>query len=172
MTEVVYDILGRVVASRYSGDTVWQCVTYDARGRVTTVTVPAYGGFAARTKATSDMDGGDPTATTVADGAVTGSTNGSKLTTRTEALGQVISTTDVWGQTATTTYDIVGRVVTSANVGGTMANTYDNASRLTAQSLDGATIATRIYTPATDPLDPGVLSSISYLARHSAGLHQ
>ena len=162
VTEVVYDILGRVVASRYSGDTVWQCVTYDTRGRVTTVTVPAYGGFAARTKTTTYMVGGDPTVTTVADGAVAGSTNGSKLTTRTDALGQVISTTDVWGQTATTTYDIVGRVVTSANAGGTMANTYDNASRLTAQSLDGATIATVTYTPSTDPLDPGVLSSISY----------
>jgi YD repeat-containing protein len=48
VTEVVYDAVGRVVASRVGAE-AWSCVTYDLRGRPISRTVPAFGGQPART---------------------------------------------------------------------------------------------------------------------------
>ena len=163
--EVVYDLLGRTVGSRYVGETGWQCTNYDTRGRVTTVTIPAYGTAAARTKTNAYMVGGDPSVTTTADGSVAGSTNGSTITTKTDFLGRALEITDVWGITTTTVFDVAGRAISSSSPGGVIASTYDDAGRLLTQTLDGQPVATQTYTPVTptgDSLDGGSLNSITY----------
>ena len=45
-TTSIYDLFGRVVGRKSTGDTDWTCITYDARGRVTTGSYPANGGVA------------------------------------------------------------------------------------------------------------------------------
>ena len=52
--------------SQIQGDGAgWTCTTYDTRGRVTTQTTPAYGGYAARTEAHDYAVGGNPLITAV-----------------------------------------------------------------------------------------------------------
>ncbi len=162
-TETVYDLLGRPVATRYVPDTAWTCTTYDTRGRITAITYPADTIFTSgRTITTTYRAGGDPYRTTVSDGAVTGSTNGSTITTVTDALGRPVATTDVWNQTATTTYDQAGRVTATNGPTGAFTYTYDNVGRLTNQYMNGSIIATPTYTPDTAALDPGVMYDVTY----------
>jgi large repetitive protein len=160
--ELVYDMLGRVVGSRYVGESVWECTTYDTRGRIMTLTVPAFGTSPARTKTSAYMVGGDPSVSTVLDNSVTGSTNTSTVTTKTDFLGRVIEVTDVWGIKTITVFDVAGRVTSSSSPGGTVTSTYDNASQLVTQSIDGQVVASLTYNPVTDPLDGGSLRGISY----------
>ena len=51
--ESVYDVWGRTVASGHRDGQAtpesWTCTAYDARGRTTTVTVPAFGDAPAQT---------------------------------------------------------------------------------------------------------------------------
>ncbi len=56
-TTTVYDQWGRVVGEKSTGDADWTCTAYDSRGRQTSVSYPAYGGYAART-VTTDYAGG------------------------------------------------------------------------------------------------------------------
>ena len=49
VTEFVYDAVGRVRGSQVVGGGGWSCVSYDARGRVTSQSFPAWDGQAART---------------------------------------------------------------------------------------------------------------------------
>jgi RHS repeat-associated protein len=157
-TEVVYDNLGRTVASRYTTESAWTCTTRDARGRTTTVTHPADVFHpAGRTVTHNHAIAGDPRHSTIADTAGT-------ITTRTDTAGRVTSTTDAWGTTTNTTYDTAGRAATTTNPAGTITNTYDNANRLTSQQLDGATLATITYSPDGDTLDPGQLTSVEFPA--------
>ena len=160
-TETVYDILGRPVAARYVGDTAWTCTTYDARGRVALVTVPANATTpAGRTITTAFKVGGDSFKTTLADAVGT-------ITTVVDALGRVVSTTDVWGVNTISTYDQAGRLtqaVTTAAGGYTATNAYvyDTVGRLTQQKLDGNILATMTYSPDNSALDPGKLTDVSY----------
>jgi len=165
-TEVVYDILGRPVATRYVPDAVWVCTTYDARGRVTAVSYPADATFpTGRTITTTYRAAGDPFRTTVSDGAVgSASSNGSTITTVVDALGRVVSSTDVWNNTATTAYDQAGRVTATSGPTGSFTYAYDNVGRLTNQYMSGAVIATPTYIPDTATLDPGALFDITYPA--------
>jgi PA14 domain len=163
--EVVYDMLGRAVGSRYVGDSTWECTNYDTRGRVMTVSVPAFGASPARTKTNAYMVGGDPSVSTVSDNSVTGSTNTSTVTTRTDFLGRAIEVTDVWGIKTTTVFDVAGRVISSSSPGGIVTSTYDDANRLVTQSIDGQPVATLTYNPVdpvTNPLDGGSMRGISY----------
>ncbi|MFF1875830.1 PA14 domain-containing protein, partial [Kitasatospora herbaricolor] len=92
----IYDRLGRVVATKTTGDADWSCATYDSRGRVTKATTAATSaGAPARTVTSSFSVNGDPGYTTVADSAGT-------ITTRTDLLGQQLEYTDVWGTKTTT----------------------------------------------------------------------
>ncbi len=162
-TETIYDILGRPVASRYTNESTYVCTTYDARGRVTEVKYPADSVFASgRTVTYTYRVGGDPFTSSIADGSVGGSTNGSTITTVVDALGRAVSSTDVWGKTSATTFDQAGRVTGTTGPEGAIVRTFDAADRLLSQALDGATIATLTYSPLTDSLDPGKLVTVTY----------
>jgi large repetitive protein len=167
-TEVVYDILGRVVANRYVGDTAWACTSYDARGRTTIQTIPASATApAGRTITTNYAVGtngataGDPYVTSVTDSA-------GSITSTSDALGRTIKTVDVWNVTTISVYDQAGRLTTATTTipptvySSTSAYEYDNVGRLTKQKLDGLVVAQPSYSPNTDALDPGKLTSISY----------
>jgi RHS repeat-associated protein len=122
VTEYVYDILGRTVGTKRSGDGGWSCVTYDTRGRVVQSTFAAFGTADARTVTNSYAVGGDPLTTSVTDPAGT-------LTTVVDLLGRVVSSTDVWGTVTTPTYeDQTGRVLATsvdpAGAGDTLVKSF------------------------------------------------
>ncbi len=165
-TVTVYDILGRPVASRYADATAWTCTTYDARGRVTAVSIPANATTPnGRTITTTYAVAGDPYTTATTDG--TGTT---LPTTTVDALGRAVTTVDVWGVTTTTSYDRIGRTsnevtaIASPSYSSTTEYTWDDAGRQTTQTLDGKTIAQLTYRSDTAPLDPGVLETVTYPA--------
>ncbi len=169
ITETVYDILGRHIATRYLPDTAYTCTTYDARGRVTQVKYPADSIYpSGRTVTTtyrapsSDAPTGDIYVTTMSDNSVTGSPNNSTITTVLDALGRQVSYTDVWGKTTTSTYDQAGRLSTTTAPAGTFGYGYDSVGRLTSETLNGSQMITPTYSPDTDTLDPGVLTQVIY----------
>ena len=156
-TEVVYDGAGRVVASGHRAGAAtpatWTCMTYDARGRVTTVTTPPFGSDTTpRTTTTSYGDArtapdDDPRVTRVTDPSGT-------LSTTVDLLGRTTSYTDTTGAVTTTTYDIAGRVTTTSTTapgGGisTLGWTYLDDGRVSTLSVDAVTVATVAYDAAT-----------------------
>ena len=163
----IYDSGGRVVASEIQSDgsSGWNCATYDSRGRPLTQTIQGSG---ARTVKYDYAVGGNPLVTAVCDGNVPGSPtplssgpcNGVNgvIQTTTDILGRVVSYTDVWGKTTTTSYDAIGRVVTTVGPQGTLAAYYDSAGRFLEQRLDGATVP--VSTATND--SAGRLDSANY----------
>ncbi len=162
--EVVYDGFGRMVGSRKVADAAepgggWSCTTFDARGRTVTISHPAYAGIPARTATTRYTgDGtatGDPLTTSVRDvsstgASVPGSPNSGTITTVTDLLGRVTSTTDVWGTVSTVVYDRVGRAtsVSTTPLGASssvMTSTYDADGRQRSVVKDGLVLATLTY---------------------------
>lgn len=160
-TEMIYDRLGRTVATRYAAEASWTCTSYDARGRVVTVKVPAFGSQPARTVTTTYFVNGDPFVVAATDPAGT-------VTTTVDALGRTVRTVDVWGVTTATVYDQAGRITSAVTTvagtaySSTMGYAYDRASRLTSQTLDGLVIATVSYSPDSDALDPGKMTTVTY----------
>jgi RHS repeat-associated protein len=152
--EVVYDIDGRPVATRTNTES-WICTTYDARGRATSVVVPAYGTDAGRTVTTDFAVGGDPRVTSVTDPTGT-------ITTTVDLLGRVTAYTDVAGITTTTTYDQAGRTTQSQSVkGGTTVETltyaFDGSGRPSTTSMDGNVVSSNAYDNIS-----GELTSVGY----------
>src|SRR5262249_38764365 len=109
-TETVYDAGGRVVATHINTD-AWTCTGYDARDRVTSRTVPAYGGAPARTIPYNYAVNGAPLTTSITDPAGT-------ITTTVDLLGRTTRYTDTAGATTTTTYDQAGRPTSVATTAG------------------------------------------------------
>jgi RHS repeat-associated protein len=146
VTETVYDVSGRPVASRRAaagvlGATAWTCATYDSRGRPTTTSIPAFGTqVGTRTVTNEYAVGGDPRVTRLSDSA-------GSITTTTDLLGRVTSYTDASGNVTTTTYDQAGRVTDSNSLGaGSRHTDYDAATgRVTSQKLGGNVLATPAY---------------------------
>ncbi|HZN16013.1 MAG TPA: PA14 domain-containing protein [Acidimicrobiales bacterium] len=141
--QAVFDDVGRVVATRVTtpgGSNPWTCSSYDARGRVTSRTVPANGAEAPRTvtynyAVVADLSTtGDPRITSVTDSV-------GAITTTVDNLGRVTQYKDVWGNTTTTSYDTIGRVAQTSGPQGVVAATYDNAGRPTDVKLDGSVLA-------------------------------
>ncbi|MDP9386714.1 MAG: PA14 domain-containing protein [Actinomycetota bacterium] len=98
--EFRYDLVGRPVAARVQGDTVWSCTAYDPRGRVTS---------------RSDSQGRTTTIDYSVPAQVTTTEPDSSGTTRTTVakvdwLGRAVAYTDEWGTTTRTAYDQAGRV--------------------------------------------------------------
>jgi RHS repeat-associated protein len=151
VTQYVYDILGRTVGTKRSGDTTWTCSTFDLRGRTLTTVFSAFGSSAARTATSNYASGGDPLIAYVEDGAVAGSPNGSRITTKSDLLGRVVSSTDVWNTVATPTYEaLTGRVTSVSTIpaGGTasvQSFTYDLDGKVELMKLDGTTFADPVY---------------------------
>jgi RHS repeat-associated protein len=141
MRETVYDAAGRPVAQRV-GSEPWTCTTYDGRGRVTKVEYPAFGGEPARTVTTNyqaDPDGpgprpASPFVTTTTDEAGT-------ITAEVDFAGQPVAYTDVFGHTTMFTYDQAGRETANTGPTGAIANTYDNADRLTGITRNSSVLA-------------------------------
>jgi RHS repeat-associated protein len=146
--ETVYDTAGRPVASRIN-DESWACVTYDSRGRVDTRTIPAFGGEPSRTVTNDYSVGGDPLTTKVSDAA-------GDITATVDLLGRVVSYTDVWNTTTTTSYDQAGRATASSGPLGAQAITYDDAGRVEQITLDGDVLADPAYDTA------GRFDSVAY----------
>jgi RHS repeat-associated protein len=139
--ETVYDQLGRV-AGTHVGSEGWTCTTYDARGRVTSIAYPAFGGQPARTVTNNykvDPDGSGPL---VASPLVTSTSDpAGTITTEVDLLGRPISYKDVWGNTTTFTYDQAGRETSNTGPVGTIAKTYDSADQLTTLKRNNAVLA-------------------------------
>nr|WP_239063305.1 PA14 domain-containing protein [Streptomyces sp. SID13031] len=155
-TETIYDDAGRVVATRYNADS-WTCTTYDTRGRVTTVAIPAFNGAPARTVTNNWLVGANPFVVSSSDA------NGT-ITTTSDLLGRTTSYTDAQGNTTTTSYDTLGRLSSRSGPLGAEVFVYDNFNRLTSQKLDSVVIAT----PGYDAY--GRLSGVTYPTAGSQAL--
>jgi YD repeat-containing protein len=106
-TTTIYDLFGRVVGQKSTGNNGWTCTTYDARGRTTSVAHSAVGALPARTASFSYVSaGGDPLTTSAQDPTGT-------VATVSDLLGRPVSYTDVWGTVTTSLYDQVGRLVSA-----------------------------------------------------------
>ncbi|UAJ77808.1 hypothetical protein IT072_10845 [Leifsonia sp. ZF2019] len=186
VTSYVYDLLGRVVATKRTGDNDWSCTTYDARGRVTQQSYAATSTSAARTAAFGfASSSGDPLTSWAQDDAVPGSPTSGRITTVSDLLGRTLSYTDVWGTVTTNTYNLLSQLVTqtSTPVGQTAQGesfTYnDDGQVATVKDLSGKTLAQPAYTngevtsivyPAgAGSAGPGVTGSID---RNPAGAVQ
>ena len=154
VTEYVYDLFGRTVGTKRSGDTTWSCVTYDARGRVTQSVLSAFGSAASRTVTSSYAVGGNPLVTSTGDSVGT-------LTSTVDLLGRAVSSTDVWGTVTAPTYEaLTGRVLsTSTTVAGQPAQvqsfTYNVDGQVESVSLDGTVMADPSYSG-------GLLTGVTY----------
>ena len=159
-SEVVYDVAGRLVASRVNAED-WSCRAYDTRGRLTQSTIPAYGGEPGHIFDYNYAVGTapNPLITSVSEGT-------SVITTRVDLLGRVLSYTDTWAKvtTSTSTYDQAGRRTATTGPAGLWEVTYDPAGRVMTQKLDGALMATAAYHATT-----GELTSASYAAVLNGG---
>lgn len=152
-TQYAYDLFGRTVGTKRTGDPDWTCTTFDARGRTTSVNYPAYGGAPARTATFTHAAGGDPLTRWVEDSA-------GRITTVTDLLGRVVRYTDVWGVVSTATYNLLGQptAATVSPPGGnasTTTLTYNMDGQVEAVSVDDALVADPAY-------DRGQLTGVSY----------
>jgi RHS repeat-associated protein len=171
--EVAYDEAGRVVASHAGpGSEAWSCNYYnDARGRITSATYPAYGGEGGHIFTYDYAVGGNPLVRRASEGSAA-------ITTTVDLLGRVISYTDTWAKTTTSSYDQAGRPTATTGPAGTTGTTYDPAGRTKTQSLDGALMATAAYNAVGElasvsyasALNGGNGSSLAAIARHPTGM--
>ncbi|UAJ79188.1 hypothetical protein IT072_18600 [Leifsonia sp. ZF2019] len=164
VTSYVYDLLGRVVATKRTGDNDWSCTTYDARGRVTQQSYAATSTSAARTAAFGfASSSGDPLTSWAQDDAVPGSPTSGRITTVSDLLGRTLSYTDVWGTVTTNTYNLLSQLVTQTSTPAGQAAqgevfSYDSDGRVTVvKDLAGKVLAQPAYTN-------GELTSIAYPA--------
>lgn len=169
VTEVIYDMWGRPVATGYRDGQptprTWACRTYDPRGRATQVTIPGWAGTPARTITTDYAPGGDPLTTTVTDTS-TGASN--TITTNVDLLGRTTSYRQSIPGTAgvlstTTVYNVLGQAVsatTTSSAGGpasTLGWSYLPDGRTNATTLDGSTVSALTYDATTKDV-----ASVSY----------
>lgn len=146
--EAIYDNAGRAIASRIGTDP-WTCTTYDSRDRVIQLTVPAYGGEAARTVTSTYAVSSNPLVSSVTEASKT-------VTTTVDLLGRVVSYSDAWANVTATTYNLAGLVTDTSGPQGAQRFDYDTAGRLVTQKLDSLVVAQ----PAYDSV--GELASVAY----------
>ncbi|WP_206737237.1 PA14 domain-containing protein [Agromyces albus] len=155
VTEFVYDVLGRTVGSKRTGDTAWSCTTFDTRGRTTNVTSAPTDTAPGRTATFGFLEPvtGDPLVSWT-QGDVEGSPTGGRITTRVDLLGRTITYTDVWGVATATDYaPLTGRVetVTTRDPGGAVVQRHgfdydiDGRVELVTTGSDDAVIADPVY---------------------------
>ncbi|UOQ89205.1 PA14 domain-containing protein [Agromyces endophyticus] len=143
VTEFVYDLFGRAVGSKRSGDDSWSCTKFDARGRTVEVKTPAYGDEAARTATFAFAVGGNPLVTRAEDSA-------GQLTTTSDLLGQVTAYVDVWGTTTQVTYNRLGQatktlVTPPVGPATTTEATYDLDGQAETVKVNGVQVADPSY---------------------------
>jgi RHS repeat-associated protein len=162
--QFIYDAAGRQAGVRTGPSNAissqpWQCTTYDALGRISSQTWPAFNSAPARAVTHTYSVGGNPLVTSESDGSGT-------ITSTVDLLGRVTGYTDAKGQTTTTSYDQAGRVSSSASPAGTITNGYDNFN---SGALTSVTISSRLnstlnnFTLASATYDSaGRLSTVYY----------
>ncbi len=162
ITYYVYDLMGRIVGTKRTGDADWSCTTYDARGRISQQAFAATAASGKRTATFGFTDAnGDPLTTWAQDDAVTGSPTSGRITTVTDLLGRTTSYTDVWGTVTTSSYNILSQLVSQTSTPAGQAGqgeqfSYDNDGRVTAvKDLAGNVLARPSYTA-------GELTSVAY----------
>ncbi|MDR6971565.1 PA14 domain-containing protein [Leifsonia shinshuensis] len=167
VTKFIYDSMGRVAATLAPGDTTWSCTTYDARGRVTSETFPAYGTEAARTvtygytgDGTNGTTNGDPLTGWVRDSSVSSAPTNGTIYTTTALSGPTIRYVDSWGAVTTTAYNQALQSTSSTTslpdgTSHTEGYTYSDDGAPLTVSEDGAPIAQATYTT-------GTLTGVSY----------
>ncbi|MFC9558177.1 PA14 domain-containing protein [Agromyces sp. NPDC056965] len=168
VTQFVYDVMGRKLGSKRSGDAAWTCTKLDGRGRTIEVTYPAYGDTAARTASFTHAVGGDPLTGRAEDPA-------GAITTTVDLLGRTVNYTDVWGTVTATGYNLLGQATTSTVTppGGTATVTelsYNTDGQVETVSVDSVLLADPSYT--TGQLTGVVYangSSLADLQRNPAG---
>ncbi|MFF7474607.1 RHS repeat-associated core domain-containing protein [Streptomyces sp. NPDC008092] len=154
--QYVYDAAGHMAGHRVGAadgiDTApWECTRYDANGRMTSQSWPAFNGAPARTATYTYDVGGNPLTTSVADAAGT-------ITTTVDLLGRLVSYTDVAGKTSTTTFNQAGQVTATTGPQGAITNTYDPDSGTLATVTSGTNLlATAHYDSTT-----GRLATVTY----------
>lgn len=163
VTQFVYDLMGRTVGTKRSGDTTWTCNTFDLRGRITQTLFSAFGvDMTGRTANYNYAVGGNPLVTYAEDGP-TGTSSMLRITTVVDLLGRTKTYTDVWGTVTTPTYaSQSGRIASFSTTppGGTasvQSFVYDLDGKVEQVKLDGTVYADPSY--ASDQL----LQSVSYL---------
>lgn len=154
VTQFVYDVMGRQLGSKRTGDATWTCTKLDGRGRTIEVTYPAYGDTPARTATFTHAVGGDLLTGRAEDPA-------GAITTTVDLLGRTVSYTDVWGTVTTTGYNLLGQVATSTVTppGGTATVTelsYNTDGQVETLTVDSVLLAD----PAYD--DYGQLTGVVY----------
>ncbi len=135
--ETVYDASGLVVATRHNQDP-WTCTTYDSRERVEKTVVPTIGTKAGRTITNYWSYGGNPFKVVSEDAA-------GAVMTETDLLGRTTYYRDIFWNESNTTYDKGGRLVKRTGTFGTEEFAYDTLNRLSAQKIDGVTVAVPVY---------------------------
>jgi YD repeat-containing protein len=156
VTQYAYDLLGRSVGTKRSGDADWSCTSFDARGRTTSSVLSAYGSADARTVTNNYAAGGDPL-TSYSEDSV------GRITTTIDLLGRTVSYKDVWGTVTTPTYEnLTSRVlsVSTTTPGGAAqveSFTYALDGQIETVSDNGKLIADPVYSN-------GLLDSVSYPA--------
>lgn len=153
VTQFVYDVMGRQLGSKRTGDAAWTCTKLDGRGRTIEVSYPAYGDTPARTATFTHGVGGDPLTGRAEDPA-------GAITTTVDLLGRTVSYTDVWGTVTTTGYNLLGQATTSTVTppGGTATVTelgYNTDGQVETVTVDSVLLADPAYTT-------GQLTGVSY----------
>lgn len=157
VTEFAYDVMGRAVGTKRSGDADWSCTSFDRRGRAIEHTYAAFGDDPGRTVTTNYSVGGDPLVNSVTDPAGT-------VTTEVDLLGRTVRTQDVWGTISEPTYEtLTGRVlsvkVTPPNdPPQVLYYEYDVEGKVTEIRTGGRVIATPHYDSSTQ-----LLESVDYV---------
>ncbi len=137
-TETVYDSIGRAVAARV-GSEAWTCTEYDARGRITKVSVPAVGARLGKTVINNYAYGGNPFVSTIQD------ETGGFILTETDLLGRTIRYIDQRGFETKSFYNDYGQLVKRTGPSGTEDYVFNDYSQLVAQKQDAQNLATISY---------------------------
>lgn len=161
ITRYVYDLLGRAVGTIRTGDDKWTCTSYDARGRTSSMKLPAYGDSPARTVifgyAASGISTGDPLTTWTEDAS-------GRITVVKDLLGRQVSYTDASGVVTSSKYNVLGQAVSSTVTGPgqtpwTVSTAFDSDGRIDAVSAgDGELV--RVADASFS--EAGELSSVQY----------
>ncbi len=179
-TQYVYDTWGRTAGTRYATGastwSPWHCTTYDARGRINQQTYPKNDGTGTRTVTTTYTPTAAGISVATADGSVSGSPNGGKVTTVTDLLGRAVSYTDVWGAVTTTTFQAYTSLVTQTQTMyagaaiSTTTFTYDADKKVETVKVNGTLVADPSYTSGRlTGVAYGNGSSLSNLVYDGAG---
>jgi RHS repeat-associated protein len=155
-TETIYDDAGRIIATRYNADP-WTCTTYDARGRVTQIVIPALNGSVSRTVTNNWAVGGNPFIVSTSDAEGT-------IQTTSDLLARTVSYKDARDDVTNYTYDNLGRLTAKSSPLGNEEYVYNDLNRLTSQKLDGTVLATPTYDTY------GRLSNVAYPTAGSLAL--